>query len=272
MSNDSQKGLTALVTGASSGIGERMARQLAERGMNLVVTARRAERLEALAREVRDKHGVDVEVVALDLGSPTAAAELFEKTEGAGKHIDVLINNAGFGTQEHFVDIPWERTREQIQLNIVSLTELTHRFLRVMLPRGRGWILNVASIGAYMPVPDYATYGAGKAYVRNFTEALAHELRRTPVRVCCLCPGGTATEFMAVSGQEETKLVKVALMSPERCARIGLRALFSGRRNIVAGLMNSIGMFLLRFAPRRLMAIIAALVMEKPAAGATPAA
>jgi len=204
-------------------------------------------------------------VVALDLGQPTAATELFDKTEGAGKRIDVLINNAGFGTQDHFADIPWEKTREQIQLNVVSLTELTHRFLRAMLPRGRGWILNVASIGAYMPVPDYATYAAGKAYVRNFTEALAFELRRSPVRVCCLCPGGTATEFLQVAGQEETTLVKMALMSPARCARIGLRALFAGRRNIIAGLMNTIGMFWLRFMPRWAMVRMAALVMEKPA-------
>jgi uncharacterized protein len=257
------EGMRALVTGASSGIGEHIARQLAARKMNLVITARRKERLEGLAKELRAAHGIDIEIVALDLGQPTAPAELFEKTEGAGKPIDVLINNAGFGTQEHFAEIPWEKTREQMQLNIVSLTELTHRFLRVMLPRGRGWILNVASIGAYMPVPDYATYAAGKAYVRNFTEALAHELRRSPVRVCCLCPGGTATEFLEVAGQKETALVKMALMSADRCARIGLRALFAGRRNIIAGLMNTIGMFMLRFTPRRLMVRVAALIMEK---------
>lgn len=259
------KGMRALVTGASSGIGEHVARQLAARGMNLVITARRADRLEALASDLRAAHQVDVDVITLDLGQPTAPSELYEKTEGAGKPVDVLINNAGFGTQEHFADIPWEKTREQIQLNIVSLTELTHRFLRAMLPRGRGWILNVASIGAYMPVPDYATYAAGKAYVRNFTEALAHELRRAPVRVCCLCPGGTATEFLQVAGQKETAIVKMALMSPARCARIGLRALFAGRRNIIAGVMNTIGMFWLRFAPRRAMVRIAALVMEKQA-------
>ncbi len=259
------KGRTALVTGASSGIGEHFARQLAARGMNLVITARRADRLEALAGELRARHSVEVEVVPLDLGQPGAPSELFEKVEAAGKRVDVLINNAGFGTQEHFVDIPWDRQREQLQLNVVSLTELTHRFAKAMLSRGQGWILNVASIGAYMPVPDYAAYAAGKAYVRNFTEALAFELRRTPVRVCCLCPGGTATEFLQVSGQKETALVKAALMSAERCARIGLRALFAGRRNVVAGVTNSIGMWLLRFVPRRLIVRIAAVIMEKPA-------
>jgi short-subunit dehydrogenase len=260
---ESIQGATAIVTGASSGIGEHIARQLAARGVNLVVTARRADRLEALAKELRAAHKVEVDVVPLDLGQPNAPTELYEKTEGAGKHIDILINNAGFGTQEHFVDIPWDKTREQMQLNILSLTELTHRFLKVMLPRKRGWILNVASIGAYIPCPDYATYSAGKAYVRDFTEALAYELRRAPVRVCCLCPGGTATEFLQVAGQKETALVKLALMSPARCARIGLRALFGGRRNIVAGVMNTIGMFWLRFTPRRAMVWIAALVMAK---------
>jgi short-subunit dehydrogenase len=126
-------------------------------------------------------------------------------------------------------------------------------------------VLNVASIGAYMPVASYATYAAGKAYVRNFTEALAHELRKTPVRVCCLCPGGTATEFMAVSGQELSPLVRATLMSSERCARIGLHALFAGRRNIVSGWSNTLMMFFLRLLPRRAIVLFAALVMEKPA-------
>ncbi|MEI8255703.1 MAG: SDR family oxidoreductase [Deltaproteobacteria bacterium] len=258
------KGMRAIVTGASSGIGEQFARQLAARGANLVITARRTDRLEKLAAELREAHKIEVVVLPLDLGRTDAATDLFERTEGAGKPVDILLNNAGFGTQDAFVDIPWERVREQLQLNVVSLTELTQRFLKPMLARGRGWVLNVASIGAYMPVPDYATYAAGKAYVRNFTEALAHELRRTPVRVCCLSPGGTATEFMAVAGQELPAALKVTLMSADRCARIGLGALFGGRRNIIAGWMNSIGMWLLRFTPRRLMVRIAALIMEKP--------
>ncbi len=259
------KGRTALVTGASSGIGEHFARQLAARGMNLVITARRTDRLEALANELRSKHSVEVEVVPLDLGQPAAASELFDKTEGASKRVDVLVNNAGFGTQEHFIDIPWEKTREQMQLNVMSLTELTYRFSKAMLARRRGWILNVASVGAYTPVPDYATYAAGKAFVRDFTEALAFELRRTPVRVCCLCPGPTATEWMQVAGQKETPIVRMVQMSAARCARIGLRALFAGRRNIIAGVMNSIGMWLLRFVPRRLIVRITATFMEKPA-------
>ncbi|MBI4954046.1 MAG: SDR family oxidoreductase [Myxococcales bacterium] len=259
------RGRTALVTGASSGIGVALARQLAARGASLVLTARRKDRLDALAEELRTAHGVDVTTVALDLGRPTAPLALYEATEGAGQAVDILVNNAGFGTQERFDRIPWDKSAEQIQLNIVSLTELTRRFLVPMLERGRGHILNVASIGAYMPVPFFATYAAGKAYVRNFTEALASELAGTPVRVCCLCPGGTRTEFLDVAGQKATWLVDRALMSPERCARIGLRALFGRRRNIVAGFLYSFLCWSVRFVPRRLVVWLAGLVMGKRA-------
>ncbi len=254
---------TAIVTGASSGIGECAARQLAERGMNLVIVARRKERLEKLKEEIEAKSKVKVEVLALDLSAEGAAERLYEATEGAGTEIEVLINNAGFGTQGQFADIPWSKSSEQMRLNIFSLTELTHRFLVKMKTRDRGYILNVASIGAYMPVAGYATYAAGKAFVRNFSEALAHELRRTSVRVCCLCPGPTETEFIDVAGQKISAVEKLAFMSADRCARIGLRALFGGRRLIVSGFLNTLMMFWLRFFPRRVITWGAALFMEK---------
>jgi short-subunit dehydrogenase len=200
MSRRDLTGKTALVTGASSGIGEAIARQLAARGADVILVARRRDKLEALAGAIRAGHRVRADVVAMDLGEAGSAERLFEATEGAGRAVDVLVNNAGFGVHDRFADIAWERTASQLQLNIVSLTELTHRFVRAMLERRRGWILNVASVGAYMPVPSYATYAAGKAYVRNFTEALAFELRGTPVHVCCLNPGATATELMDVAG------------------------------------------------------------------------
>ena len=253
-----------MVTGASSGIGACCARQLAAMGADVIVTARRADRLEALAKEIEQAHGVKVTVVPVDLGAPGGAARLWEATEGAGRAVDVMVNNAGFGTQDPFVDIPWERIAEQLQLNVVSLTELTHRAVKAMLARGRGFVLNVASVGAYMPVPHYATYAAGKAYVRNFTEALAWELRRTQVHVCCLCPGSTATEFMQVAGHEDKPIYRLATMSAERCARIGLAALFRVRRNVVSGMTNKLGMFWLRFLPRRWIVAGAALVMAKP--------
>jgi hypothetical protein len=256
------RGMTALVTGASSGIGAAMARQV----------ARRRERLDALAASLRDACGVRVDVVAVDLGAPGAAEELFARTEGEGRQVDVLVNNAGSGVHERFADIPWAQTASRLQLNVVALTELTHRFVRAMLDRRRGWILNVASVGAYMPVPSYATYAAGKAYVRNFTEALAFELRGTPVHVCCLNPGATATEFMDAAGHDLPRGASLAMMSPERCARIGLRALFAGRRNVVAGWSNVAVTLFLRLLPRAALARIAALFMSAPPPLALPGA
>lgn len=255
---------TAIVTGASSGIGARIAHELASRGYDLFIVARRLERLQELAKEIEATHRTRVTCLQLDLSAPGAAEKLFAETEGAGIPIEVLINNAGFGTQGYFPGIPWTKTTEQIQLNVVFLTDATWRFVHTMIDRGQGWILNVASIGAYMSVPGYATYAAGKAYVRNFSEALAHELRGTGVRVCCLCPGATETEFLAVSGQKLPAWQKIAFMSAERCARIGVRALFGGRRLIVSGWMNSLTMWWLRWLPRRVATWLAARLMEGP--------
>jgi short-subunit dehydrogenase len=257
-------GRTALVTGASSGIGVAFARQLAARGMDLVLAARREAEMQALAAELRERHGRTVTVIPLDLATPTAAAELFARTEGAGARVDVLVNNAGFGTHQTFVDTTWETLQRQLQLNVVTLTELSHRFGAVMAARGTGWILNVASIGAYVPCPGYATYAAGKAYVRNFTEALAAELAGRGVRVTSLCPGATESEFALVAGQEVNALQRLAFMSAERCAAIGLRSLFGWRRNVVSGWLNKAGMFALRFLPRRLMVWIGGLIMGPP--------
>jgi len=259
------EGKTALVTGASSGIGTEFARQLAAMGAKLVISARREDRLDALAEEIRKAHGVEVTVIATDLSDPAVAMQMFEETEGAGLAIDILINNAGFGTQEAFLDIPWEKTHEQMQLNMTSLTELCWRFGRAMRERGRGHILNVASIGAYQPVPSFATYAAGKAYVRNFSEALAYELAGSGIKVCCLCPGGTITEFSDVAGQQITGGMKAFMMSAEACAKIGLSALLRGRRNIISGLSNQLMCWFLRFLPRRTMVWAAAAVMAKTA-------
>ena len=257
-------GKTALITGASSGIGREMALQLADMGAALVITARRRGRLEELAREIEERSGAEVTILVEDLGEPEAAKKLWEATEGKGRVVDVLINNAGFGTQDPFLDIPWERTREQLQLNVVSLTELCWLFGESMQSRGGGHILNVASTGAYQPVPHYATYSAGKTYVRNFSEALAYELASAGVRVCCLCPGPTTTEFTEVAGHQTTAFERLFFMSAERCARIGLRSLFGWRRNVISGYANKLQCFFMRFVPRRAQVWGAALVMAKP--------
>jgi short-subunit dehydrogenase len=259
------RGKRALVTGASSGIGAALARALAARGADLVIAARRQAELDALAAELRSAHGVKVEVVAIDLAAAGAGEALFARTEGAGAPLDIVINNAGFGEHQWFVDQRWERVAQQLQLNIVVLTELTHRFAGAMAARGRGHLMNVASIGAYTPTPTYATYSASKAYVRDFTEAIAFELAPRGVRVCSLCPGLVNTEFHQVSGQElPPALRKLASMSADRCAAIALDALLGWRRNVVSGWLNKVNMWLLRFVPRRAMVWIAYKSMGAP--------
>lgn len=253
----SLSGKRGLVTGASSGIGTAFAHELASRGASIVLTARRQDRLDELAKTLREKHQVEVDVIALDLGKPEAPLALYEATEGRGKPIDFLINNAGFGTKRPHVENPWEKIREEMQLNLVSLTELTRRFTERMVQRKTGYVLNVASVGAYLPTPSMATYGAGKSYVRNFSEALAYELSGSGVRVCCLCPGATESEFSNVAGLNIASWKKLAYMSAERCARIGVNAVLRGRRNIVSGFWNSVSMFMLRFVPRRVAAFLA---------------
>lgn len=264
MANTDLKGQTALVTGASSGLGTAFARHLAARGADVIITARRKENLDALEKELEGKHAVKVDVVVLDLSEPDAPRKLWDATEGEGRKVDILINNAGGGLHQNFVDAPWDRIARQIQLNVVSLTELTHRFAKAMVARKRGHILNVSSIGAYTPSPSYATYSAGKAYVRDFSEAVAYELAGTPVRVCSLCPGGTLTEFHQAAGHEMSKAFRATFMSAEDCAAIGLRALFGGRRNIVSGIFNALSVFFMRFVPRRVLVWATAKTMGTP--------
>lgn len=257
------RGKHAVVTGASSGIGLEIARLLASAGASLTLVARRKDRLDALAAELTTQYGVSAATLPLDLGQAGAAAQLFEVTEGAGRTVDIIVNNAGFGTHGRFVDIPWSKTAEQLQLNVVTLTESCNLFGKAMSARGNGFILNVASIGAYLPTPHYATYTAGKAYVRNFTEALSWELAAAGVTATCLCPGPTDTEFVDVAGHELKAWQKKFFMTASDCAQIGLDALFAGKPNTVAGWNNRAMMFGLRFLPRRAMTWLAANTMAK---------
>ena len=265
-------GQRALVTGASSGIGAWLARVLAEEGAHLVITARRKDRLEALAEEIRGKHGVEVRVEDADLADPAAAESLFARTEGAGLAIDVLVNNAGLGAYQRFVDVSWEKHQQLLQVNVVSLTRLTHLFLPAMLQRRHGWIMNVASIGAFVPTPFFAVYTASKAFVRDMTEALDYELQRSGVRACVVCPGGTATEFLDAADQKLKGGGERYLMSAETCARIAVKKMLRGRRTIITGFLNALSMWALRFVPRRWLPGISLMGMsaavEAPAAPA----
>ncbi len=261
MSKKRLSGRRALVTGASSGIGAEIAKVLAAEGAGLILVARRRERLEALADQIRAAHGVEVLVEVQDLAEPDAAARLFERTEGEGQAVDVLINNAGFGAFEHFVAIPWERHAAMMQLNMVALTQLSWLYARAMRARKRGNIMNIASIGAYSPSPDFAVYAATKAYVRNFSEALDYELKGSGVRAIVINPGGTHSEFAQVSDQKLKKMGEMAMMDASTCARIAVTKMLRGRRTVVTGFMNAVSMWLLRFLPRAWLPRVTSLVM-----------
>jgi len=251
------RGRRALVTGASSGLGADFARELAGHGCHLVLVARRVDRLEALAKELRERHGVEVEPLAMSLSEPDAAAALHQRLSARALEVDVLVNNAGFGVFGEFLSVPWEREREMLQLDVLAVVQLTKLFGADMLRRGRGWILQVASIGAYQPSPSYATYSAAKAFVLSFGEALAFELRRAGVKVTVVSPGVTRTEFLQVSGQKPTLYQRLAMMESPAVARAGIRALLRGKPSTVPGLVNKIPAFLMRLTPRRLQARMA---------------
>ena len=238
MNDGSLQGKTALVTGASSGLGVDFARELARRGCRVVLVARREELLKKLQGELQARHGITATVMTLDLGDPAAPQRLHDALEAQGLAIDILVNNAGFGVYGMELDIPWEKTRQMLMLDIVALTHLTKLFARGMVERGWGRILQVSSIGAYQPSPTYAAYSAAKAYVRSFSQALNFELRGTGVTSTAICPGITATEFLQVSGQEKTAYQRMMMMTSAEVAAIGIRAMLKGKYNVVPGFLN----------------------------------
>lgn len=255
------RGKTALVTGASSGLGVDFATILAERGCHLVLVARREDRLRALANDLAQRHGVQAQAIAMDLAVPGAAQALYDRLAAQKVAIDVLINNAGFGVHGAFLEIPWEREDEMLRLDIVSLVHLTKLFVRDMVARNFGYVLQIASIGAYQPTPTYASYSAAKAFVLSFGEALGYELRHTNVKVSVLSPGVTATEFLAVAGQRHSLFQRLSMMQSRPVAEIGIDAMLRGRPSKVAGAMNALAAWSLRFVPRRLQAAMANFAM-----------
>ena len=244
------QGKWALVTGASSGFGIDFAHLLAARGANLVLVARRAEPMRALAGKLKRSHDTHCHVIAMDLARPGVGAELHAKVRAKRVTIDILINNAGFGVFGDFVDQPLDSALNMLQLNVMALTELTHVFAADMVKRGSGKILLVGSLGGFQPLPMYAGYAASKAYVLSFGEALHEELKDRGVVVTVLCPGVTATNFLAVSGQKTTPLPDVLLMESRPVAEIGLKALDAGRASVVPGLPNQATAFSNRVLPR----------------------
>lgn len=229
---------TALITGASSGIGRSFAHLFARDGYALVLVARRGDALEELAAELSREHGVTVRVVAIDLARPDAPAQLVRDLQQAGVTVDVLVNNAGFGLQGAFAALTLERQLQMIQVNVTALTALTRLFLPAMLERGRGGILNVGSIAGFQPGPFMAVYYATKAYVVSFSEALADELSGSGLRVSCLAPGPTATAFAAEAGAADARMFRGETMSVEEVARIGYEGWRQGKFLVIAGRRN----------------------------------
>ncbi len=262
MTKPNLRGQWALITGASSGLGADFARNLAGRGMHLVLTARREEQLHALADELRRTQGVQIDVIPLDLAREHAPDTLHEKIKAAGHDIDVLINNAGLGIYGDFLDITWERERAMLQLDIVTLVHMTKLFARDMAARRRGYILQVASIGAFQPSPTYATYSAAKSFVLYFGESLHYELKNKGVVVTVVSPGVTRTEFFEVAGQEPTLYQRAFMMDSPTVVNIALTAMFKGKSSVVPGYRNSTLAFSTRFLPRQLAATVADRLMK----------
>lgn len=244
---------TALVTGASSGLGEEFARQLAREHYDLVLTARREERLRSVAAEAESLGAANVHVIPSDLARADAPAALERQLAERGIEIDYLVNNAGFGTNGMFHQLPLARELEQINLNVTSLVALTGLLLPAMVKRGRGTIINVASTGAFQPVPHMAVYGASKAFVLNFSEAIAFELRGTGVTVTALCPGLTRTEFQQVAGVNQDGLPSFAWMDAKTVVAQAIAAARRGKSLKVNGMINVALMESTRIAPRSLV-------------------
>jgi len=245
----------ALVTGASSGIGLEMSRQLASEGYELILVARSEEKLLAIARELGN-----AKVIVADLAQPDAPRRVFDS---AGP-VDVLINNAGYGVSGPFAETDLENELEMILVNVSALTALTKLFLRPMLARNGGHIVNVASTAAFLPGPLMAVYYATKAYVLSFSEAIADELRDTGVKVTALCPGPTETGFADLAGMTSSRLFSIAKpMSSRRVARYGVRAMHRGTRVAIPGVANKLMTESLRVSPRRLVTAIVRKLQEK---------
>ena len=243
---------TVLITGASSGIGHDLAQFFARDAYRIVLTARNKEKLEQLAAELRAMGSPEVHVIPADLADLEAPDALFAETRRRGLDVDVLINNAGFGANGAFAKIDLDKQLDMVQVNVVALVHLTHLYVREMVARRSGRIMNVASTAAFQPGPFMAIYFATKSFVLSFSEALFEELRGTGVTVTALCPGATATNFAAAAGMKNAKLFSGAMDSPT-VARIGYRGLMAGRPLVITGAKNRLSAFLVRFGPRSLV-------------------
>jgi short-subunit dehydrogenase len=245
---------TALITGASGGIGEALARVLAQHGYDLILVARTASKLEALGAELSAKNGIQTTSISSDLSAFDASQKLMTELETRKLNVDVLVNNAGFGEYGEFATGDPVKQQQMISLNIMTLTMLTRALLPKMLEHKFGRVMNVASTAAFMPGPLMSVYYASKAYVLSFSEALGEELLGTGVSVTALCPGPTESDFQARAAMQESKLVQgKTLMTSREVAEQGVAALERGQRVVIPGIINQIQAQVSRFLPRAIV-------------------
>lgn len=245
---------TALITGATSGIGYALSKRFVADRYNLVMVARDTRRLAEISEEFRRSFAVETHWIAKDLASPEAAQEIFDELQNKKIHVDILVNNAGFNEYGPFVATRLQYELQMIQVHVAALTALTKLFLPAMVQRRQGGILNVGSTGSFAPVPLNAVYCASKAYILSFTEALAEELRGTGVMVTALCPGATETEFASRANMEGTRVFQGRLMDAGTVAEAGYHALLGGKTRIIPGFTNKATIASLKFLPRDMVA------------------
>lgn len=265
-------GRTALVTGASAGLGAELARLFAADGHDVVLVARRRERLDALARDIEAKHAVRATVIAEDLTRPEAPEGIGKELRERGIAIEFLVNNAGSGTTGAFAEADPARELGMLALNVTSLVHLTRLLLPAMIERKSGRILNVGSTAGFLPGPFMAGYYASKAFVNSFTQALAFELRGTGVTATVSCPGPTATEFASVAGVDKSRLFEGGTMGAGEVAAHAYRSMMRGRVAAIPGVRNKLATLSLRLAPRAMAASMAASLNQPRARRALPAA
>lgn len=246
-----------LITGASAGIGKEFARIYARRKHNLILVARREDALRQLSEQLRTEYGVTAHVIPVDLADPDGASAVKQAVDTAGIEVSLLVNNAGFGINGAFARVDEQSHLDIIQVNITSLVRLTRMFLPGMLNRGAGGIMNVASTAAFVPGPMMAVYYATKAFVLSFTEALANEVAGSGVKVSCLCPGATLTEFQIRSGMDKTNLFKSgSVMSAQTVAEMGVNGLERNQTVVICGATNQFAVTTSRFVPRKVTTAI----------------
>ncbi|MEV7401975.1 SDR family oxidoreductase [Streptomyces sp. NPDC091267] len=261
----------ALITGASSGLGAEFAAQLAARGHNLILVARSESRLTVLAERLVTQHGIQAHVLVQDLAEPDAARQIADRLSARGLSVDLLVNNAGFGTCGRFEDISADRDHDQLMVNVVALVDLTHALLPGMLRAGKGAVVNVASTAGFQPSAYFAVYSAAKSFVLNFGLALRQEYRGRGIRVLTLCPGPVDTPFFEAIGTRKAA-VNGSMTTPEPVVRAALRALDRDRGYVTPGLGNALAAHLLPRRPRTLVAALAERVTRKVLSPAVTAA